>query len=119
MIFGWPVVFCADKPNLSHFDFVVLVVANYGDEELQPDMEAYLLDCEAYIIRFALCELGNYFGFEDDCFGCKKEILRLARERNWECVSHVSVDSYPELDETKLRRWALEVREIAGDNHTI
>jgi flavodoxin len=113
LIFKWPVLFCIDDPPLDSFELLVVIVANYGDEELQPEMERYLLKCEAKNIRYALCELGNYFGFEDDCFGCKKEALRILDEKSWVCMDQISIDSFPELDKKKLMAWVKKIHGAA------
>ena len=114
LIFKWPVLFCTDDPLLDSVEYLVVIVANYGDEELQPEMEKYLLKCKAKNIRYALCELGNYFGFEDDCFGCKKEALRILGEKSWVCMDHISIDAFPEIDKKKLTAWARRIHELAN-----
>ena len=108
--FGWPILFCSNNPELRDLDLLVVVVANYGDEELQPDMEQFLLSISKGRCLYALCELGNYFGFEDNSFGCKKEAIRILDSLGWRCVYEISVDSYPELDESRLMPWVEAVK---------
>ena len=69
--------------ELVEYDLLLFFAPTYGDEELQSDMEAFLLRCELNLSgkHFAICELGSYYGYEDFAFGA----LRILREHllNW------------------------------------
>lgn len=114
--FGFETLFAVDTPDLGPYEFVVLVCANTGDEELQPEMERFLLTLKTTGKRYAICELGNYFGYERDCFGCKKTARLLLDQLGWHEVSHVSIDSLPDLDIHSLQKWIQELHGLLNDN---
>lgn len=102
------VFFIDDLPNLEKFEIIFFVVSNWGDEELTPVFEKYLLSIPKDIKKkYIICELGNYFGFEiANGFGC----LKLVREYlinilGWEEICVSSIDSFPELDVDDLNKW--------------
>lgn len=94
-----------DNPNIDWHDFIVFVVANRGDEELPQAMEDFLFGYLPLGKKYAVCELGNYFGYERDNFGCKRIVTDLLSGLGWTLVSEVSVDSLPELDVPTLEAW--------------
>ena len=98
------VVAAEDNPILTEFDTILFVIPNVGDEELPPLIEDYLLNLIDLNKKYMICELGNYFGFENYC-GCKKIASKILDSLNWEKISDVSIDSLPKLDEESLFKW--------------
>lgn len=93
-----------DNPNIEEFDPIIIVASNMGDEEISQPMEDYLFAIKDRNKQYFVCELGNYFGLEDYC-GCKKIIHQILDKLNWNKLSDISLDSFPELDVEKLETW--------------
>lgn len=102
--FGCGFAVVSDRPSLVGHDLVIIVVPNTGDEELPEPMEEFLFDLTETGKRYAVCELGNYFGFESYC-GCKKVVFSVLDGLGWHRVGDVSLDSLPTLDRDGLERW--------------
>ena len=80
-------------------ELLVCFCPTYGDEELQDDMERFL-ECNLTEVegkRFVICELGNYYGYDDFSFGAlhvlRKAFLEL---KGVEFFEPLSLDSFPE-----------------------
>lgn len=98
-----------DNPDINTHDIVIFVIPNTGDEEIVQPMENYLLGLTGTCPKqYAVCELGNYFGFENYC-GCKKVAFKILDTFNWTLFSDVSLDSLPKLDEAGLEKWLVEL----------
>lgn len=97
-----------DNPNLSEEDLIILVLSNIGDEELPQPMEDYLFNLIDRNKKYIICELGNYFGFETYA-GCKKVAFKILDSLGWTRLADISLDSLPELDLTKLKKWLKEL----------
>ena len=113
---GGALLTAEERPDLSSHAVVVFVVANTGDEELQQPMEDFLAALTVEGKMFAICELGNYFGFERDCFGCKVIARKVLVQLGWGEISDVSIDSMPTLDEKRLQVWIEELYEFLQRN---
>ena len=94
----------ADNPDLSHYNSIILVVANSGDEELQPQMEEYLCGLKLTGKDYYLCELGNYFFF-GEYKGCKQVAAALLDALGWTKRGETCVDTVPTLDTGALEAW--------------
>lgn len=89
-------------------DPLVFFCPTYGDEELEPSMEAFLLRHGDGLAgsAFAVCELGNYYGYDDFSFGALHIVRRLLLARGGrEVCPPLSLDSLPRLDEAQLESW--------------
>lgn len=117
LLFNWEVVYAKDLPDLSSYSFVVVICANTGDEELQLDMENFFISLKIKNLKFAICELGNYFGFERDCFGCKKIVQKLLSDLNWIEICSISIDSFPILDINTANDWVKKINETLKHNN--
>ena len=93
-----------DQPCLEQFDTIILVIPNWGDEELPQPMEDYLFNLCPSKKRYFICEIGNYFGLEDYC-GCKRVASQILNSLGWDKVSDISLDSVPEIDWQALDEW--------------
>lgn len=79
-------------------------MSNVGDEELPQPMEDYLFNLKQFNKKYLVCELGNYFGFENYC-GSKKVACQILDSLGWIKISEVSLDSLPKLDLISLEIW--------------
>jgi flavodoxin len=103
-------------PNLENYSLVIIVTSNYGDEELPPNLENYLIALRTRDKEYALCELGNYFGYESEYFGCKRIVQGILLRLGWMELSNISLDSFPELDLGSLDDWIMVLNEILSQN---
>jgi flavodoxin len=90
------------------YDLLMFFASTWGDQELQVDMERFLAHQTLQLDGkpFAICELGNYFGYDDFGFGAER-ILR-CRLEEWggtELIEPFSMDSFPYRDWNGLTRW--------------
>src|SRR3569832_205455 len=98
----------ADSQVFHEYDLLLFFSSTWGDGELQADMESFLvrealrLDGKPY----AICELGNYYGYDDFNFSTK-HIQQKKQEtaRNNKQVEPFSMDSLPYKDWVGLSRW--------------
>jgi len=109
---GWPILVAAENPTLPPGRPIVVICSNTGDEELQPEMEEYLLSLPSEPRLYALCELGNYFGFERNMFGCKKVARALLDRLGWTEVANVSIDALPEIDWGTANIWIAQLKKL-------
>ena len=97
-----------DPEFLKSYDVLLLFCPTYGDEELQPDMESFLqrFDLDLSGRRFAVCELGNYYGYDDFSFGAGRIIRETLLGRGAEeFCEPLSLDSMPRLNREHLLSW--------------
>jgi hypothetical protein len=98
--------------ELVRYDILLFFAPTYGDEELQPDMEQFIgrftVNLEGK--HFVICELGNYYGYDDFSFGAMR-ILRwhLIGLNGMELCSPLSLDSMPRVNWPHLYRWIEQV----------
>lgn len=109
-------VSCQDADDLEKYSLIIFVFSNCGDEELHPILEEYLINLRVKNKKYILCELGNYFGFEMDCFGCKIVVQKLLKDLGWVELNNVSIDSFPDLDLTSFNEWVKVLDEILSKN---
>ena len=92
---------------LDKYDVFLFFSPTYGNEELQLDMETFIINFKVDMSRkhYAICELGNYYGYETD-FGAMKIIrYHLERLNGNELISPLSMDSLPKKDWKALATW--------------
>jgi len=97
-----------DNPSIEKYDIIIFIVSNIGDEELCQPMEDYICSIKLKNKSFLICELGNYFGFEE-YIGCKKIVEKLLEELKWKKISDISLDSLPVIDLNSLEKWIYKV----------
>ena len=70
-----------DSSSMGKYDVFLFFCPTYGNEELQQDMERFIIDFKLDMSSkyYAICELGNYYGYEAD-FGAMK-IIRYHLEK--------------------------------------
>lgn len=97
-----------DPQQLRDYQVALFFTPTYGDEELQDEMETFLraIDLRLDHLKFAVCELGNYGGYDDFRFGAlailRRRLLELGAE---ELGTHLSLDSMPRLNWPHFERW--------------
>jgi flavodoxin len=93
-----------EMPMLDE-DIILFICPTYGDEELHPAMENFLISItekKSYVI----CELGNYYGYDDFSFGAKKIIESHLKQLGWsEFFPSLSLDSMPSIDWKTFNIW--------------
>lgn len=98
-----------EKP-LCQFKRIIIVCPTYGDAEILPDVEIFLKNFNIRKKEYALCELGNYFGFEWNEFGAATIIKKHLNNLDWKLIFPVlSLDSIPKVDFECLKNWKEEL----------
>jgi flavodoxin len=107
-----------EPEKLADCDLFLFFCPTYGDEELQEDMEDFIcrfsLDLSGKY--FVICELGNYYGYDDYTFGALAILRRCLLDlRGREFCSHLSLDAMPRVNWGQLDRWVAHVnRSLSG-----
>lgn len=94
-----------ENPCLDGYDLIIIFCPTYGDEELPLEMEDYLVSVN-FNKNYAVCELGNYFGFDDFEYGAShiiKSILDLKKCK--EVLKSFSLDSFPKIEYNGFEEW--------------
>jgi flavodoxin len=107
-------IYCLNNQRIRsenlRFDHLILVCPTYGDEELEIEMEKFLIESDWSNHNnksFSVCELGLYRGYADTSQGAGKIISRYLKEKNL-CRKGViySVDSIPLGDLSLVKKWS-------------
>jgi flavodoxin len=143
-----PEVFNAKEPfdprRLGDYELFLFFSPTYGDQELQEDMEAFLREffspscsgdgieeMEAFLRKltfnldgkfFAICELGNYSGYDDFTLGAMPIIRsHLTQMSAIELCEPLSLDAFPRIHWGHLLDWLellnRRINEHAGLQH--
>jgi flavodoxin len=97
-----------DPRPLAAYDLFLFFCPTYGSEELQTDMEDFLARFQLELNGkwFAICELGNYYGYDDYSFGAMRIIRHhLLNQRARELCEPLSLDSFPKVPWDHLFDW--------------
>lgn len=87
-------------------DIVLFLCPTYGDEELPHEMEDFLLSLKIRNKSYVVCELGNYYGYDDFTFGAKKIIEEHLNSLGWDkFYNGISLDSLPKIDWDCFFKW--------------
>jgi flavodoxin len=92
----------------TEYDLFLFFASTWGDGELQADMENFLIGQSLNIPGklYAICELGNYYGYDDFEFGAMRIIRHfLENGGGIEIIEPFSMDSLPRKDWDGLGRW--------------
>jgi flavodoxin len=97
-----------DTHSIEHYDFLLFFASTWGDGELQVDMENFFvrhrLDLKGK--PYVICELGNYYGYDDFSFGALHIMHYFLKQSNgYELVEPFSMDSLPNKDWGSFTRW--------------
>jgi flavodoxin len=92
--------------DLEAFRTLILVAPTHGDAELHDDMESFLQRLTLRGRRYVLCELGNYYGYDEPGFGSVRIMRARLNALDWsEAFPSLSLDALPELDWPDLAAW--------------
>ena len=108
-----------DSSSMDQYDVFLFFSPTYGNEELQQDMERFIVGFKLDMSSkyYAICELGNYYGYEAD-FGAMKIIRHhLEKLRGKELVGPLSMDSLPKKDWKALASWCGKLNDRLRDAH--
>lgn len=103
-----------DDAILQQYQLLIFFCPTYGDEELQEDMENFLLICEKSLEGklFAVCELGNHEGYEDFSFGASRLVRKMVLALGaTEFIKPLSMDSLPRKDWMSFTIWSKMLNE--------
>jgi len=98
------------KAQLLDFKSLIIVCPTYGDEELESDMESFLVssDWKTHSGKiFSVCELGLYRGYTETAQGAGAIISNYLKSKG--LVPHkniLSVDSIPLEDFSLIKKWS-------------
>ena len=98
----------SDGHLLQSYELLLFLAPTYGDGELQDDMEAFLTQYADDLSgkHFSVCELGNYYGYDDFAHGAMPIIRHILLSLNaTELVPPASMDSLPKKDWNTLETW--------------
>jgi flavodoxin len=104
---------------LARYDVFLFFSPTYGNEELPQDMEQFIVNFRLDLSqkRYAICELGNYYGYDRD-FGAMKIIRHhLERLHGLELIRPLSMDSLPRKDWKALSTWCAQLTASLRDVH--
>ena len=98
----------ADAAALDGSEPLVVFCPTYGDEELPEPMERLVIAGGPPLSGrgFAICELGNYYGYDKFDFGALPILDAVFRARGGRRIAAgLSLDSLPRIDWPSLLRW--------------
>ena len=102
--FDLPVVEIHEE--LPEFNRIIIICPTYGDEELPWEMESFLLNLKIANKDYAICEVGNYFGYDWSEFGAATIIKHELTKRSWHLIFPVlTLDATPKVDWGCLKNW--------------
>lgn len=92
--------------SIAEYDLFFWFCPTYGDAELPLDMEDFLQKLTIRDKRFIICELGNYYGYDDYQFGALKIIKNHLITLGWrEDMEGFSLDSLPKVNWNSYYSW--------------
>ena len=103
------------KEKLNAFDTLVFIAATYGDQELHDDVEDFIvtLNERDSHYNYAVCEIGNYYGYDDFALGAGEIIeAHMVKIGAKSILPMYSVDSLPILDERKVNKWIAQLKTV-------
>lgn len=116
--FGVPYYKVTENFDLIEYDPILIFCPTYGDEELPELMENFLTSLTVPNKNFAICELGNYFGYGIPCdFGSAKIIERCLFDLKWKkFYKTLSLDSVPKINWDDFFIWKKGIYELFRKN---
>lgn len=94
------------KSVILNEKITLFICPTYGDEELPLDMEKYLCELTETNRFYVICELGNYYGYDDFEFGAIKIIEYHLKKLGWnKFYPSFSFDSLPIMDWEPFLKW--------------
>lgn len=94
------------NPAIEQYELILWFCPTYGDAELPLDMEDFLQKIKLTNKKFIVCELGNYYGYDDYQFGALKIIKSHLISLGWqESMEGLSLDSLPRINWDAYYAW--------------
>jgi len=110
---GWPIKVAADgNIELKKYNLIHFICANYGDEELQPEMEKLLISIKINKKPYVLLEIGNSFGEGKQFFGCLSVAKKILSTKKWNCLASYSLDAFPDYKQDYLNYWIATIKKL-------
>lgn len=106
-----------DVSLLRQYDLLLLLASTWGDGELQIDMEHFFVNHHIDLSgkHYAICELGNYYGYDDFEFGALRIMQhQLQQWGGHEIVEPFCMDSLPRKDWDGFARWCNLLNRVVG-----
>jgi len=103
-----------DPAGIKKYDYSFFLTATYGDQELNDAIEAFVLrlDKDLSTVKYLVCEVGNYYGYDDHAFGSGQIVERFLDDRGAQRVMNTnSVDSLPRIDWKQVDAWIGQLNE--------
>jgi flavodoxin len=102
------------------YELLLFFASTWGDGELQIDMENFFVrhrtDIDFDGKPYAICELGNYYGYDDFEFGALRIMQNQLNLLNgYELIEPFSLDSFPLKDWGNLTRWCESLNHKVGE----
>lgn len=97
-----------DTKTIQSYDLVLFLASTWGDGELQIDMENFFIQHSVDLTGkyYGICELGNYYGYDDFEFGALRIMENiLSRSNGIEIIEPFCMDSLPKKDWLGFERW--------------
>lgn len=105
--------------SLHQYKSFIFCSPTYGNEELPLDMERFIVrfNLDMSQRQYAICELGNYYGYDSE-FGAMKIIrYHLEKLHGTELIKPLSMDSLPQKDWRAFAAWCGQLNALLGDAH--
>lgn len=103
-----------DDKIFQDYDLLLFFASTSGDQELQLDTEEFLVRAAPKFPGkpYAVCELGNYFGYDDFEFGAECILSHFLRAGGGkEFMPPFAMDTFPNRDWNGLARWCAILNE--------
>lgn len=100
---------------LKQYNNLIICAPTYGCEELNEDMEYFLLNFKENLRNktFFLLETGIPYGFGRFHFGAKNVLERYIEKNNLgNILSSVSLETFPATDYISLNKWLVYIENI-------
>jgi flavodoxin len=112
-----PEIICLNEKKITaerlKFDYLILICPTYGDEELETEMENFLIDSDWSLHvqkMFSVCELGLYRGYKETAQGAGLIIAKFLKAKGMILNQKImSVDSIPLEDFSLITKWSKEL----------
>lgn len=109
-----------DQSVFHHYDLIIIFCPTYGDEELPLEMEDFIHKLTIINKAFVICELGNYYGYDDYQFGALKILKNQLLSLGWtEAMPGLSLDSLPKIEWDCFYKWCRRLNQYVSTQDTV
>ncbi len=106
-----------DATIIQQYELLIFLASTWGDGELQEDMENFFsrIPIDLAGKAYAICELGNYYGYDDFEFGALRIMqVELSRANGRELIEPFCMDSMPKKDWNGFERWVRQLNDAVS-----